>query len=99
MKRPEDNPEGYASTSHVDRAGQLQGRLMLIHGTYDDNVHPQNTWAFANELIEEGIMFEMMIYPMRKHGISDDAAQRHIYETMLEFWERSLNQASHINNK
>jgi dipeptidyl-peptidase-4 len=90
MKRPEDNPEGYARTSHVEHAAQLHGRLMLIHGTYDDNVHPQNTWAFANELIEEGIMFEMMIYPMRKHGISDDAAQRHIYETMLEFWKRSL---------
>ncbi len=90
MKRPQDNPEGYAGTSHVERAKDLQGRLMLIHGTYDDNVHPQNTWAFSNELIEEGIMFELMIYPMRKHGISDDAAQRHIYQTMLEFWQRSL---------
>jgi len=32
----------------------------------------------------------MMIYPMRKHGISDDAAQAHVYKSMLEFWQRNL---------
>jgi dipeptidyl-peptidase-4 len=90
MKRPQDNPDGYAATSHVDRAGDLHGRLMMVHGTYDDNVHPQNTWAFANELIEAGILFDMMIYPMRKHPIADDAAQKHLYRTMIEFWNAHL---------
>src|SRR5262245_24413523 len=50
MKRPEDNPEGYLKTSHAARAKNLHGRLMLVHGTYDDNVHPQNTWRFTDEL-------------------------------------------------
>ena len=90
MKRPQDNEEGYESTSHTKRAADLHGRLLLVHGTYDDNVHPQNSWAFSDELIEAGITFDMMIYPMRKHGISDDAAQHHVYKSMFEFWQRNL---------
>lgn len=90
MKRPQDNEEGYDASSHAQRAAELQGRLLLVHGTYDDNVHPQNSWAFSDGLIEAGITFDMMIYPMRKHGISDDAAQLHVYKSMYEFWQRNL---------
>jgi len=90
MKRPQDNAEGYETTSRVRHADQLHGRLLLVHGTYDDNVHPQNSWAFGDKLIEAGITFDMMIYPMRKHGISDDAAQYHVFRTMYEFFERNL---------
>lgn len=91
MKRPQDNEEGYESTSRAKTAENLHGRLLLVHGTYDDNVHPQNSWAFSDGLIEAGITFDMMIYPMRKHGISDDAAQLHVFKTMLEFWQENLN--------
>ena len=52
MKRPEDNPEGYERTSHALRAKRLHGRLLLIHGTYDDNVHPQNTWVSSMTVAE-----------------------------------------------
>lgn len=90
MKLPEDNEEGYNTSSNAQRAGELQGRLLLVHGTYDDNVHPQNSWAFSDGLIEAGITFDMMIYPMRKHGISDDAAQEHVYKSMFEFWQRNF---------
>ena len=90
MKRPQDNEDGYAATSHAKRAADIHGRLMLVHGTYDDNVHPQNSWSFADEMIEAGITLDMMIYPMRKHGIADDAAQLHVYKTMLEFWQRNF---------
>ena len=90
MRRPQDNEEGYEKTSRATRASDLHGRLLLVHGTYDDNVHPQNSWSFANELIEAGITLDMMIYPMRKHSIDDDAAQLHVYKTMYEFWRRNL---------
>jgi dipeptidyl-peptidase-4 len=91
MKRPQDNEDGYSASSNAQRAGELHGRLLLVHGTYDDNVHPQNSWAFSDGLIDAGITFDMMIYPMRKHGISDDAAQLHVYKSMQEFWQRNLN--------
>ncbi|HEX7313118.1 MAG TPA: S9 family peptidase [Pyrinomonadaceae bacterium] len=87
---PDENPEGYDRSSLVKRAGELHGRLMLIHGTYDDNVHPQNTQAFAEALIQSGKLFEQMIYPMRKHGITDRAGVLHLQRTMLDFWKRNL---------
>ena len=90
MKTPEENPEGYEYVSLVKRAKDLHGRLLLVHGTYDDNVHPQNTWAFADELVKAGKPFDMMIYPMRKHGIDDRPARRHLFSKMLEFWKLYL---------
>ena len=67
--RPQDNPQGYAETSSVLAARDIKGKLLIVHGTYDDNVHPQNTEAFIHELIQRGIPFEMMIYPWQKHGM------------------------------
>jgi len=90
MGIPSENPEGYAATSLVSRAKDLHGRLLIVHGTYDDNVHPQNEQAFMDELIARGMVFDAMIYPMRKHGISDAAAQAHLFKTMLDFWKRAL---------
>jgi len=90
MKRPEDNPEGYERTSLVKRADQLHGQLLLVHGTYDDNVHPQNVFAFIDALIAADKPFELMMYPMRKHGIDDVAATVHLYKHMLAFWKRAL---------
>ena len=90
MSTPQDNPEGYKETSTVLRAADLKGNLLILHGTYDDNVHIQNTYAFINELIEHNIQFELMIYPWRKHGISDTPARIHSHHLMLNFWRRHL---------
>jgi dipeptidyl-peptidase-4 len=90
MKRPQDNPDGYDKTSFVKSAKNLHGRLLLIHGTYDDNVHPQNSWHFIDELIKENIMFDMMFYPMRKHGFEDKPARIHRQTKMIEFWDINL---------
>lgn len=90
MKTPEVNPVGYDKTSLIKSAKNLHGRLMIVHGTYDDNVHIQNAYAFMDELIKANIMFDLMIYPMRQHGISDRPAQIHLYNKMLEFWKINL---------
>ncbi len=87
---PKENPEGYRATSSVLSAKNLKGYLLIVHGTYDDNVHPQNTEAFINELIKHNIQFELMIYPWRKHGISDFPARIHLYTLMSNFWKRNL---------
>ena len=90
MKRPQDNPQGYEKVSLLKAAKDLHGRLLLVHGTYDDNVHIQNAWAFTDELIKANKMFDMMIYPMRKHPISDTPARIHLYNRMVEFWTKNL---------
>lgn len=90
MKPPSDNPDGYEHTSLVSRAKDLHGRLLLVFGTYDDNVHPQNSWAFVDEAVKAGVPFDLMAYPMRKHGIEDRPARIHLYKKMLEFWKLRL---------
>ena len=90
MKRPLDNADGYEKTSFIKTAKNLHGSLLLVHGTYDDNVHPQNSWHFIDELVKENIQFDMMFYPMRKHGIADDEARIHLYTKMLNFWKLNL---------
>ncbi len=90
MKTPQENPDGYENTSILRHAKNLHGRLLLVHGTYDDNVHPQNAWSFIEELVQANISFDMMFYPMRKHGISDRPARIHLRHKMLEFWQENL---------
>ena len=90
MKLPEDNLAGYEETNLVARAKDLHGRLLIVWGTYDDNVHPQNSLAFVDALIAADKDFDLMAYPMRKHGIDDRAAKAHLFGKMLEFWKNYL---------
>lgn len=90
MKRPIDNPRGYEESDLNRYAKDLHGRLLIVHGTYDDNVNIQNVWRFVDELIKANKIFEMMLYPMRKHGIRDRPARIHLFNTMLDFWKRNL---------
>ena len=90
MKRPQDTLEDWESVSLLRYAKDLHGRLMIVHGTYDDNVRIQNTWAFVDALVQAGKNFDMMIYPMRKHGIADRPARINLFNKMVEFWTRNL---------
>jgi dipeptidyl-peptidase 4 len=90
MRTERENLAGYEENSLLRYAKELHGRLLLVHGTYDDNVHIQNTFAFMNELIKANKQFDLMVYPMRMHGITDRPARIHLYTTMLEFWKRWL---------
>ena len=69
MQTPKKNQSGYAQGSCIGLASQLKGRLLLVHGLIDDNVHPANTWQLAEALQKANKRFDMMIYPRFKHGI------------------------------
>ena len=90
MRTPQENPKGYESTSLIPLAKQLNGRLLIVFGTYDDNVHPYNEFAFIDALIAAGKKFDMMAYPMRKHGISDEAAHASSISSDARFLERPI---------
>jgi dipeptidyl-peptidase 4 len=90
MKTPQSNPQGYENTSLVKRAGDLSGELLIIYGTYDDNVHPQNEEAFMNALIAAGKPYRTEVYPMRKHDFTDDPARIHREHVMEVFWKSAL---------
>ena len=80
MNTPQENLEGYVKSSVVEAAKHLCGRLLLVHGSMDDNVHVQNTLQLAHALQEQDIEFEMMIYPTSRHGIRGDHLQRLSFE-------------------
>lgn len=90
MKTPASNPDGYARTAPKAAAKDLHGRLLLIHGAIDDNVHPQNTMQFAYELQKAGKPFQLMLYPKSRHGVTDPKLAKHLRETMLAFVEATL---------
>ena len=90
MGTPQSNPEGYRRTAPVNAAAALEGRLLLVHGTIDDNVHMQNTVQFAYELQEAGKPFELMLYPRSRHGVTDPDLYFHLQQTTFAFALRAL---------
>ncbi len=70
MGLPGDNPKGYHDGSPISYAEGLQGKLLIIHGSGDDNVHFQGTQRMINRLIELNKQFQFMEYPNRRHGIT-----------------------------
>ncbi len=89
LDHPEDNEEGFEQSSAVHHAAKLEDALLLVHGTADDNVHPQNTFAMAAELIAAQRPFELAMHPRQKHGFRG-ADSRHFYERMTLFFDREL---------
>jgi dipeptidyl-peptidase 4 len=90
MGTPQNNPEGYEKSSVVKAAKKLNGKLLLIHGTIDDNVHIQNTIQLIYELQKWGKQFEVMFYPKSRHGVTDPLLVRHMREMMLNFILKNL---------
>jgi dipeptidyl-peptidase-4 len=90
MALPAANPDGYKRSSPRFAAKDLHGQLLLLHGTIDDNVHPQNTLQLAQELQRAGKPFRMMLYPRSRHGIADPALVRHLRGVMLDFMLETL---------
>jgi dipeptidyl-peptidase 4 len=91
MGLPDDNVEGYRGGSPLHFAHQLKGRLLLVHGTGDDNVHYQGVEALIDRLVHHGKHFELLLYPNRSHGIGEGQNTTvHLREAMLSFWGRHL---------
>jgi dipeptidyl-peptidase-4 len=90
MLTPQNNPDGYARSALGGAAASLRGRLLLVHGSQDDNVHVQNTLQFAHALQKAGKPFELMIYPTQRHSVIDGDLAKHMRETMFDFVLRTL---------
>nr|WKN36063.1 S9 family peptidase [Tunicatimonas sp. TK19036] len=86
MGLPWDNPEGYEQGSPITFAKNLEGDLLLVHGTGDDNVHYQNSEVLINELVRHNKQFSMMAYPNRSHGIYEGFnTSRHLRGLLTNF--------------
>ena len=87
MDRPEENQEGYTFGSALTHAESYKGKMLLIHGSLDDNVHLQNTTQLIEKLQKLGMNFELMIYPNQKHG-ARGAWGKHSRQETVNFWFR-----------
>jgi dipeptidyl-peptidase 4 len=90
MGLPQDNPEGYHKSSVLTTAGLLHGKLLLIHGLIDENVHLQHTVQLMYELQKAGKQFEVMLYPDSRHGITIPALVHHMRQLMTRFVMENL---------
>ncbi len=91
MRTPKENFTGYEKCSPLRLAGDLQGRLLLVHGTSDDNVHFQNSLYYTNALIDAGKQFDMQVYPNRNHNLPGTATRTHLYTRLTQFLYNNLN--------
>ena len=87
---PEKNEKGYQDSSPVKYAAQLKGKLLIVHGTGDDNVHYANTLSVINDLIEAGKYVEVLAFPGRGHGVSDQPARRVLMTRVTQFFLDNL---------
>jgi dipeptidyl-peptidase 4 len=90
MLMPQHNAEGYDRSSPRLAAKDLHGRLLLVHGTLDDNVHPGNTLQMAHELQQAGKPFRLALYPRSGHGVTAPRLAKDLLALTLEFIEETL---------
>jgi dipeptidyl-peptidase-4 len=87
----EDYEEGYRLGSPITYASQLQGKLLLIHGTGDDNVHYQGSERLIDELVRHNRQFDFMSYPNRSHSLSEgEGTAVHLHTMMADYFVEHL---------
>ena len=90
MRRPQVNPRGYEEASLLNKAADLSGAVLIIHGTGDDNVHVQHTMQYINALVEADKQFEMQLYPDDNHHLRQGNNAKHMHERILRFLNTNL---------
>ena len=89
MRTPKENPN-YDEVCPIGRAEKLEGNLLLMHGTADDNVHFRNCTEMSEALVQAGKPFEMQVYTNRNHGIHGGKTRWHLFGRMFEFLKRQM---------
>ena len=93
LGQPSDFAAGYKDFSVVNSAAKLKGRLLLVHGTSDDNVHMANSVQFVQKLIEAQIPYDLQIYPRKTHSIAGPDVRTHLFNRILAHFEQYLKPA------
>jgi dipeptidyl-peptidase-4 len=87
---PAENADAYRDASTQETAKNLKGRLLLVHGTGDDNVHFANSIQYIQKLIDAKIAYDFQPYPRKTHSIAGPVAHTHLFERILAHFETYL---------
>jgi dipeptidyl-peptidase-4 len=85
MRTPRENPEGYRASSVLTYVDSVRAKMLIVHGTGDDNVHVQNTLQLADQLEAAGKVFSMLLYPNRTHSLAERNATPQLRESFTRF--------------
>ena len=89
MRTPKENADGYA-VNPIQRAGQLHGDLLLIHGTADDNVHFRNFTEVSEAYVQQGTLFRQQVYTNRNHFINGGGTRLQLFRTIEAYFNEKL---------
>ena len=89
MRTPKENEEGY-KVNPIERVKQQHGALLICHGLADDNVHPQNTFEYAEALVQADKDFKTLWYTNRNHGISGGNTRNHLLRQIANWFKQNL---------
>ena len=90
MRRPQVNDAGYEKADAMKLAERLEGKLLLVHGLADDNVHAQQSWLYVDALVKAGKQFEMQMYPDDNHFLRKGNNYEHLHNRLLLFLQNNL---------
>ena len=90
MRQPKENNGGYDAGSPIKHAANLNGNVLIIHGTADDNVHVQNTYLYLDALQKADKHAELYLYTDKNHSILGKETRRHLYRKKFDFLENNL---------
>ena len=90
MRRPQVNEKGYKLSSLTDKGNLLNGKLLIVHGLADDNVHAQNTLLYTESLVQADKQFEMQLYPDDNHFLKKRNNYTHLHRRLMLFLENNL---------
>jgi dipeptidyl-peptidase-4 len=90
MRTPKDNPQGYESSAPLSKAKDLKAKLLIMHGTSDDNVHLQNSMAFIDALVKAGKPYQLEVVPGQRHGFRGKDAINFRNMAIAKFFEENL---------
>lgn len=90
MRTPQENKEGYDKASAINRIDKLHGKLLMVHGTADDNVHYRNMAEYCEELVQHDKYCDMQIYTNRNHNIMGGNTRNHLYKKLTNYIKENL---------
>jgi dipeptidyl-peptidase-4 len=90
MRTPQENADGYRAASVLERSDKVKGTVLVVHGSADDNVHPQNTYELTELWVQQGHEFDMAVYTNRNHSIFGGNTRNHLYNKLFKYLQQNL---------